>query len=88
MSTCVKITGPARQLLRVREREASLARVERLLGAEGPATAVRMGFVFEENGQRITLTLDRAAWHELATRVQRAFTFDDSGPLPGQGNLF
>jgi hypothetical protein len=81
MAADVNIAGPARQLLRVREQGATLRRVEGAFRDAGPAAAVRVVFEVVENGRRLAITLDRAAWEELRDRVERAFIGAD---LPGQ----
>ncbi len=83
MSVDVNIAGPARQLLRVRERGAVLARAEGLWDGE-TVLAVRVMFGFADNGERLQITLDRAAWEEMRQRVDRAFIPVD---LPGQMRL-
>jgi hypothetical protein len=83
MAADVNIAGPARQLLRVRERRAVLFRVEGIFGDDGPAGAVRLMFGYADNGERLSMTIDQEAWNEMRPRVDRAFVCD----LPGQMRL-
>ena len=79
MGADVNILGPARQLLRVRERAAGLTRVDGIFGPAGPAQAVRVTFRFEDRGDRLAVTMNWAAWAELRDRVDRAFVFEEEG---------
>jgi hypothetical protein len=83
MSADVNISGPARQLLRVRDRAAVLARAEGLWDGE-TVPGVRVIFGYADNGERLQITLDRAAWEEMRRRIDRAFVPVD---LPGQMRL-
>jgi len=80
----VNIAGPARQLLRVRERGARLSRAEAIAGSDGSVAAVRVVFQMEDTGQRLAVTMDGKAWAEMRKRVDRAFIPVD---LPGQMRL-
>jgi len=84
MSGDVNIAGPARQLLRVKDRRATLVRAEPIPGSDGEVSAVRMVFGYAENGERLAVTLDEAAWIEMRKRIDRAFVPVD---LPGQMRL-
>ena len=84
MSADVNIAGPARQLLRVKDRRATLARAEPIPGSDGEVTAVRLLFGFADDGQRLAVTLDEPAWMEMRRRIDRAFVPVD---LPGQMRL-
>jgi hypothetical protein len=80
----VNIAGPARQLLRVRERGATLKHAEGIFASEGPALAVRVVFELGDTGARLAITMDHQAWQEMRQRVDRAFIPVD---LPGQMRL-
>lgn len=80
----VNIAGPARQLSRVRDRGATLARAEGIFGNEGPAIAVCLVFAYADNGERLAIVADAGAWSEIKQRGDRAFVPVD---LPGQMRL-
>ena len=67
----MKILGPARKLLRVRQQEARIKRVQ-----AGAGETVHVTLEPTEDGRRIELQFDRNAWGELRERVDRAFVFE------------
>lgn len=67
----MKILGPARKLLRVRQQEARIKRVQ-----AGAGETVHVTLELTEDGRRIELQFDRNAWGELRERVDRAFVFE------------
>jgi hypothetical protein len=81
----LRLLGPARQLLRVREKPARVKSVEGQFVGEGDAVAVTATFEFVEDGRRLSIRFDRQAWEDFRQRLDRAFVFVD---LPGQARLF
>ena len=75
----IAVSGPARKLLRVRSRPARIARVE-----PGAGESVHVTLELSETGQRVAIEFDHSAWEQLRDRVNRAFVFQNAGPLPGQ----
>jgi hypothetical protein len=75
MSAVVKFLGPARALLRAREQECRLKRVDGVCPLTGSAYSVRLLFELVETRKRMTIEVDRAAWEEIRDRVDRAFVF-------------
>ena len=71
----INILGPAKKLLRVRERAATIDRVEGIFGVEGPAMAVEITFRLGDSGARLAITMGGRAWCERRERVDRAFVF-------------
>lgn len=67
----MKILGPAKKLLRMRQREGRLKRVQ-----AGASETVHVTIELTEDGRRIELEFDRHAWAELRERVDRAFVFE------------
>ncbi len=84
MAADVNIAGPARRLLRVRERGATLARAEAISASDGAVIAVRTVWALGDDGSRLAITMDQAAWLEMRARIDRAFVPVD---LPGQMRL-
>ena len=81
MPADVNISGPARKLSRVQERRAVLTRAEPIEAGDGSVLAVRAMFGYADNGERLSITIDEAAWKEMRQRIDRAFVPTD---LPGQ----
>jgi hypothetical protein len=75
MTAVIKFLGPARALLRAREQECRLKRVDGISPIAGPAHAVNLMFELIETRKRMTIEIDRAAWDEIRERVDRAFVF-------------
>ena len=72
----ILIAGPAKQLLRVRSQAATVKRTRGIFPHKGDASGVEVMFSLPETGTRLTIVFDRAAWDDLAARVQSALVFE------------
>ena len=80
----VNISGPARAAFAGSRAGGRASAREGVFGNEGPASAVRLMFGYADNGERLSMTIDEAAWREMRARIDRAFIPTD---LPGQMRL-